>query len=127
MKRLIARGKFEEGLRFAGNFHLDPQVVYIAKATRLSQELSIWANTKPELIPTKYQEFLDTLDCITELRFVVECCLKYAPSSVEYIRGSLKYARKRLETCKNKVCKDPTFITLVLYYSITSPFFYALG
>ena len=103
LRRLIARGKFEEGLHFARNFDLDTQLVYTAKATCLSQELSVWANTKPEFVSGKYQEFMKTLDSITELRFVVECCLKYAPSSVDYIRSSLAYARKRLDCCKNKV------------------------
>ncbi|KAK4002762.1 hypothetical protein OUZ56_004564 [Daphnia magna] len=102
LRRFIARGNFEEGLRFAHNFNLDIQQVYTAKATQLSHELSIWANTKPEVIPSKHLDLIDTLDCITELRFVVECCLKCAPTSVDYIRNFLNYARKRISLSKNK-------------------------
>ena len=101
--RLIARGRFDEGLHFARNFDLDDQLLYTAKANRLSLELSVWANTKPEQISGKFKDFIDTLDCITELRFVVESCLKCAPTTVEYIRSSLSYARKRLNLIKNKV------------------------
>ncbi|XP_046647799.1 uncharacterized protein LOC124337829 [Daphnia pulicaria] len=42
LRRLIARGRFDEGLHFARNFDLDVQLVYTAKATCLSQELSVW-------------------------------------------------------------------------------------
>ncbi|EFX79172.1 hypothetical protein DAPPUDRAFT_304960 [Daphnia pulex] len=102
LRRLIARGRFDEGLHFAQNFDLDMQLVYTAKATRLSHELSVWANAKPEVISGKFKDFIDTVDCITELRFVVESCLKCAPTTVEYIRSSLSYARKRLNLNKNK-------------------------
>lgn len=78
-------------------------MVYVAKATRLAQELSIWSNTKPEMYGSKYDDFIATLDSIKELRFVVECCLKFAPPEVDYIRNVLCYARKRLSSSKNKV------------------------
>ena len=105
LKRLIARGKFEEGLNFARNFNLDGQLVYTAKATVLTHELSVWANTKQELIAAKYQEWIATLECITDIWFVVECCLKFAPSSVKFIRDSLSYVRRRLNlhTTSNQV------------------------
>jgi len=103
LRRLIARGKFEEGLCFADNFGLDSQIVYTAKATRLSQDLQKWSNTKPELHEGKYKDFIETLDFIKDIRFVVECCLKFAPSSIDFIRDSLAYARKRLNLSKNKV------------------------
>ena len=103
LRRLIARGKFDEGLCFADNFGLDSQIVYTAKATRLSQDLQKWSNTKPELHEGKYKDFIETLDFIKDIRFVVECCLKFAPSSIDFIRDSLAYARKRLNLSKNKV------------------------
>ena len=108
LKRLIARGKFEEGLNFARNFNLDPQLVYTAKATHLTQQLSVWANTEEELLDGKYDEWQATLDCITDMRFVVECCLKFAPSRVQFIRNSLSYARKRLDLYKppDQVCSS---------------------
>ena len=105
LRRLIARGRFDEGLRFAQNFGLDDQMVYVPKATKLAEELSIWSNTKPETYASKYDDFLATLDSIKELRFVVECCLKFAPPEVEFIRSILCYARKRLSSSKNKVTK----------------------
>ena len=76
------------------------QQVYAAKATRLMQELSTWADTKPELLDGKYKEGIATLDCITDMSFVVECCLKFTPSSVDFLRESLRYARKRLNLHK---------------------------
>ena len=82
---------------------MDSQIVYTAKATRLSHDLQKWSNTKPELHEGKYKDFIETLDFIKDIRFVVECCLKFAPSSIDFIRDSLAYARKRLNLSKNKV------------------------
>lgn len=100
---MIARGRFDEGLHFARNFDLDVQLVYTAKAKCLAQELSVWAHTKQDLIAGKYREFIETLDCINDMRFVVECCLKFAPATVQMIRSTLTYARKRLNSSKTKV------------------------
>ena len=101
LKRLIARRKFDEGLNFARNFNLDGQLVHTARATHLTQQLSVWSTAiTEELLDAKYEEWQATLDCITDIRFIVECCLKFAPSRVEFIRNSLAYARKRLDLYK---------------------------
>ena len=96
LRRLVTRGRFEEALTFARNFNLEVQEVYLAKASGLMQELSTWADTKTELLPDKYQDWIRTLNSITDINFVVECCLKFAPKSVDQLRDSLGYARKRL-------------------------------
>lgn len=78
-------------------------MIYVAKATRLAQELSIWSNTKCDVYTSKYNDIIVTLDSVKELRFVVECCLKFAPPEVDYIRSTLAYARTRLNSSKTKV------------------------
>ena len=69
---MVSRGKFTEALTFARNFDLDMQQVYAAKASYLKDQLSIWGHTEAELLDEKYRDWKATLDCLTDINFVVE-------------------------------------------------------
>eukprot|EP00095_Tigriopus_kingsejongensis_P006550 maker-scaffold515_size150689-snap-gene-0.33 protein:Tk06550 transcript:maker-scaffold515_size150689-snap-gene-0.33-mRNA-1 annotation:"kinetochore-associated protein 1" len=115
LHRLIRRNKFEEALNFAKNFKLPFQDVYQAKIAWILERLSPWREEAMD--PSANEELLEdlkaTLGKITDLDYVVQCCINAALSNLDDVKDLLFLARTIIQ---NNVDKE---LSLQLMISVS--------
>lgn len=114
LHRLIRRNKFDEALKFAQNFKLPLQDVHQAKISWLLEQLSPWRETKlnesdAEALLTDLKE---TLSELTDLDYIVQCCINAALPNLEDVQDLLKLARNIIQNNVGKEMNIQLMITV---------------
>ncbi|XP_051156783.1 kinetochore-associated protein 1 isoform X2 [Leptopilina boulardi] len=95
--RLLKRGKFKEAECFADNYNLNKESIYCAKAAFFVNQSSPWARGNTEQIDL--DEFIETLNNISDVKFVSNCCNNVLMSNYSQMKKLLLYARQRILQC----------------------------
>ncbi len=95
LQRLLKRQRFKEAEALVNNFKLPIAPLHQAKTTWLVGKLSPWRDPAPGEAEARelLQELKTTLLHITDLDYVVQCCLAAALPKLEDIRSLLLLAR----------------------------------
>ncbi|TRY72764.1 hypothetical protein TCAL_00185 [Tigriopus californicus] len=114
LHRLIRRNKFDEAFKFAHNFKLPVQDVHQAKISWLLEQLSPWRETtldesEASLLLTDLKE---TLSKLTDLDFIVQCCINAALRNLNDVEELLKLARNIIQSNVGKEMNIQLMITV---------------
>ena len=97
LERLLRREKFEEAETFAKKYNLNTESIYCAKAALFVNRSGPWARGNTELVDL--DEFIATLDKISDMKFVCDCCNNSLMPSYNQMKRLLLYARHRIVCC----------------------------
>lgn len=94
LERLLRREKFEEAESFADKYDLNKECIYCAKAALFVNRSGPWARDNTELVDLN--EFIETLDNISDVNFVFNCCNNALMPNYNQMKRLLLYARQRI-------------------------------
>lgn len=94
LQRLLRRGKYDEAKIFAKQFHLSTDIIYCAKASSLTKQISFSTNENDVI--RKINELIETLDDIKNVELVFGYCHNTVTSDLEQTKRLITYARERL-------------------------------
>lgn len=94
LERLLKRRQFKEAETFAKKFSLSLESIHISKAILFTEQLSPWAKETSDLI--NLDTLINTLNQISDLKFVINCCTNAIMLDYKQMKKLLLYARQRI-------------------------------
>ncbi|KAF7379791.1 hypothetical protein HZH68_016739 [Vespula germanica] len=94
LERLLKRRQFKEAETFAKKFSLSLESIHISKAILFTEQLSPWAKETSDLI--NLDTLINTLNQISDLKFVINCCTNAIMFDYKQMKKLLLYARQRI-------------------------------
>lgn len=94
LERLLKRRQFEEAETFAKKFHLSLESIHISKAILYTEQLRPWAKETSDMI--NLDTLINTLNQISDLQFVINCCKNVIMFDYKQMKKILLYAKQRI-------------------------------
>lgn len=94
LERLLKRRQFEEAETFAKKFNLSLESIHVSKAILYTEQLKPWAKETSDMI--NLDTLINTLNQISDLQFVINCCTNVIMVDYKQMKKILLYARQRI-------------------------------
>jgi hypothetical protein len=94
---LLRKRKFQEAAEFAARHNLDVQMIYTEEARDCVSQMSPWSSEfggHDAIYDVLY--LINILEKITDINFVIECCLNAIPPNITQTRDLLTYGRDKI-------------------------------